>query len=80
MGVKFAKFYPPSVQRVAPAGRKTSNRPLSKLNTGRFALRAMLPVMNNNNKYVHVQFYQSIAAAASVAILSLNTLNDARKA
>ena len=34
----------PSVQRVAPAGRKPQNRPLSKLNTGTFALRAMLPV------------------------------------
>jgi len=33
------------VQRVAPAGRKPQNRPLSKLNTGRFALRAMLPVI-----------------------------------
>ena len=35
---------PPSVQHVAPAGRKPHNRPLSKLNTGRLALRAMLPV------------------------------------
>ena len=35
---------PPSVQRVAPAGEKPHNRPLSKLNTGRLALRAMLPV------------------------------------
>jgi len=28
-------------------GEKPQNWPLSKLNTGRFALRAMLPVMNN---------------------------------
>jgi len=40
------KISPPSVQRVAPAGDKPQNRPLSKLNTGRFALRAMLPVMS----------------------------------
>ena len=35
---------PPSVQRVAP-----QNRPLSKLNTGRFALHAMLPVKKNGH-------------------------------
>jgi len=29
-------------------GEKPQNRPLSKLNTGRFALRAMLPVINDN--------------------------------
>jgi len=33
------------VQSVAPAGRKTSKSALSKLNTGRLALRAMLPVI-----------------------------------
>jgi len=51
MGVKFGtkegppcQISPPSVQRVSPAWQKTSNRPLSKLNTGRFALRAMVPV------------------------------------
>jgi len=32
------------VQRVALRGEKPQNWPLSKLNTGRFALRAMLPV------------------------------------
>jgi len=47
MGVKFGMEeqsssmpnFTPSVQRVAPAGRKTQNRPLSKLDTGslRFA-------------------------------------------
>jgi len=46
MGVKFGTEMPnftPLVQRVAPAGEKHQNRPLSKLNTG--ALRcAMLPV------------------------------------
>jgi len=30
-------------------GEKPQNWPLSKLNTGRFALRAMLPVMSNDN-------------------------------
>jgi len=30
-------------------GEKPQNWPLSKLNTGRFALRAMLPVMNTDN-------------------------------
>ena len=51
MAVKFGmeegpcQISPPSVQRVAPArGEKPQNWPLSKLNTGRFALRAMLPV------------------------------------
>ena len=38
--VKFGQISPPSVQRV----EKPQNRPLSKLKTGRFALRAMLPV------------------------------------
>jgi len=28
-------------------GEKSQNRPLSKLNTGRFALRAMLPVITS---------------------------------
>jgi len=31
-------------------GEKPQNRPLSKLNTGRFALRAMLPVTNDRIK------------------------------
>ena len=56
MGVKFGmerglsvpspcQISPPSVQRVPLRGEKPQNWPLSKLNTGRFALRAMLPVM-----------------------------------
>jgi len=40
--------FTPSVQRVAPGGEKPLNRPLSKLNNRRFALRAVLPV---NEKY-----------------------------
>ena len=37
-------------------GEKPQNRPLSKLNTGRFALRAMLPVnrMSGHNKNVRM--------------------------
>ena len=36
---------PPSVQHIGPAGKKPQNWPLSKLNTSRFALCAMLPVI-----------------------------------
>jgi len=56
MGVKFgmeegtfgpllhAKFHPHRCNVSPLRGEKPQNRPLSKLNTGRFALRAMLPV------------------------------------
>jgi len=33
-------------------GEKPQNWPLSKLNTGRFALRAMLPVKSNAQKQI----------------------------
>ena len=57
MGVKFgteegtlgpllrAKFHPHRCNVSPLRGEKPQNRPLSKLNTGRFALRAMLPVI-----------------------------------
>ena len=57
MGVKFgteegtfgpllrAIFHPHRCNVSPLRGEKPQNRPLSKLNTGRFALRAMLPVM-----------------------------------
>ena len=57
MGVKFgmaegtegpllhAKFHPHRYNVSPLRGEKPQNRPLSKLNTGRFALRAMLPVI-----------------------------------
>jgi len=57
MGVKFgteegtegpllrAKFHPHRCNVSPLRGEKPQNRPLSKRNTGRFALRAMLPVM-----------------------------------
>jgi len=35
-------------------GEKPQNRPLSKLNTGRFALRAMLPVKSGIQFLYHV--------------------------
>ena len=39
-----AKFHPYRCNVSPLRGVKPQNRPLSKLNTGRFALRAMLPV------------------------------------
>jgi len=55
MGVKFgmeegtfllhAKFHPHRCNVSPLRGEKPQNWPLSKLNTGRFALRAMLPVI-----------------------------------
>jgi len=58
MGVKFgmeegtgpllhAKFHPLRCNVSPLQGKKPQNRPLSKLNTGRFALRAMLPVIKD---------------------------------
>ena len=46
MGVKFGKFHPHQCNVSPLRGEKPQNRPLSKRNTGRFALRAMLPVIN----------------------------------
>ena len=40
-----AKFHPHRCNVSPLQGEKPQNRPLSKLNTGRFALRAMLPVI-----------------------------------
>jgi len=52
MGVKFgveegtsAKFHPHQCNVSPLRGDKPQNRPLSKLNTGRFALREMLSVI-----------------------------------
>jgi len=41
-----AKFHPHRCNVSPLRGEKPQNRPLSKLNTGSFALRAMLPVTN----------------------------------
>ena len=62
----------PSVQRVAPAGRKTSKLALSKLHrpTGRFALRAMLPVKkerNTNKQHFSVLIWHCSAGAEALA-------------
>jgi len=43
-GPLHAKFHPHRCNVSPLRGEKPQNRPLSKLNTGRFALRAMLPV------------------------------------
>ena len=40
-----AKFHPHRCNVSPLRGEKPQNRPLSKLNTGRFALRGMLPVI-----------------------------------
>ena len=42
-----AKFHPHRWNVSPLRGEKPQNRPLSKLNTGRFALRAMLPVITD---------------------------------
>ena len=64
MGVKFgmeegtfgrlfhAKFHPHRCNVSPLRGEKPQNWPLSKLNTGRFALRAMLPVKTVSGKVV----------------------------
>ena len=46
-----AKFHPHRCNVSPLRGEKPQNRPLSKLNTGRFALRAMLPVMKTFTSY-----------------------------
>ena len=50
MVVKFyAKFHPHRCNVSPQRGEKRQNRPLSKLNTGRLALRAMLPVTSGQS-------------------------------
>jgi len=63
MGVKFAmeegtlgplhyaKFHPRRCNVSPLCGEKSQNRPLNKLNTGRLALRAMLPVKRRHKKF-----------------------------
>jgi len=53
-----AKFHPHR-RNVSPMrGEKPQNRPLSKLNTGRFALRAMLPVITARNLLLRLSVKQ----------------------
>ena len=46
-----AKFHPHRCNESPLRGEKPQNRPLSKLNAGRFALRAMLPLMMRKKIY-----------------------------
>jgi len=46
-----AKFHPHRCNVSPLRGKKPQNRPLSKLNTGRFVLRAMLPVKSLPSGY-----------------------------
>jgi len=67
MGVKFgteegtkgpllrAKFHPHRCNVSPLRGEKPQNRHLSKLNTGRFALRAMLPVKKKKRNNYTIQ-------------------------
>ena len=55
-----AKFHPHRCNVSPLRGEKPQNRPLSKLNTGSFALRAMLPVITG-----------SIARSANLPVFSL---------
>jgi len=41
-------------------GEKPQNRPLSKRNTGRFALRAMLPVINFSARQKSLTMFSTI--------------------
>jgi len=47
-----AKFYPHQCNVSPLRGEKPHNRPLSKLNTGRFALHAMLPVKTDVSYHI----------------------------
>jgi len=49
-----AKFHPHRCNMSPLRGEKPQNRPLSKLNTGRFALRAMLPVTTQKKQVIKV--------------------------
>ena len=53
MRYKLCKFCENRARDTPLRGGKPQNWPLSKLNTGRFALRAMLPVMNESFELRH---------------------------
>jgi len=59
-------------------GEKPQNWPLSKLNTGRFALRAMLPV-TRNRKETQKQYSSNSKQVNAVAITTSGEYCDARK-
>ena len=67
--------FTPSMQRVALLGEKPQNRSLSKLNTGSFALRAMLPVINLEAQYLLnlLRRYSSLSPIMSTYHVILKT-------
>ena len=65
--------FTPSVQRVALRGEKPQNRPLSKLNTGRFALRAMLPVKYSSTTSIGDDFTACCITLNAVSMRGLIT-------
>ena len=96
MGVKFgteegtfgpllsAKFHPHRCNVSPLRGEKPQNRPLSKLNTGRFALRAMLPVIRQVHRraarFVKRNYYISTTSVSSlISQLGWQTLSDRRR-
>jgi len=60
-----AKFHPHRFNVSPLRGEKPQNRPLSKLNTGRFALRAMLPVIRPCRLSLHKTPIMVLVWAAS---------------
>ena len=71
-----AKFHPHRCNVSPLRGEKPQNRPLSKLNTGRFALRALLPVMNRvNSRSDHGHEDNTINISVSISIIIINTVN-----
>jgi len=91
MGVKFgmeegtfgpllhAKFHPHRFNVSPLRGEKPQNLPLSKLNTGRFALRAMLPVTRDIDVLPNINSKQpaEINHGSDGMVLSALMQNDA---
>ena len=87
MGVKFgteegtdgpllhAKFHPHRCNVSPLRGEKPQNRPLSKLNTGRFALRAMLPVTNVKRYQTHYRWQYFFQGDSIVRATQSNCCN-----
>ena len=76
MGVKFgihAKFHPHRCNVSPLRGEKPQNWPLSKLNTGRFVLREMLPVKITNSSQTQANNRQTDTRLTA----SLQTSNQA---
>ena len=79
-----AKFHPHRCNVSPLRGEKPQNRPLSKLNTGRFALRAMLPVKISFTTspenvllfYMYLMYYRD---AVIPVLIGLQQLTATRK-